>query len=125
MIEVGDRIGTLATLALLGAAAVGGAFLLKRGSLSALTRAQETMRRGGFPAAELFDAAATIVAALLFILPGFVSDALALLLLLPPVRALLRRRLARLFRVEPPARAGVIEGEWREIPEPPKNLPHQ
>src|SRR3712207_1015761 len=84
MIEVGDAIGTLPTLGLLASGAIAGALLLKRGSLAALRRAQETMRGGAFPGVELFDAAATIVCAILLVLPGFVSDAAALLLLVPP-----------------------------------------
>ena len=122
LIELGDHIGTLAVVLLVLAGLFGGALLLKRGSIGTLRRAQETMRRGESPGAELFDGAAFIVAALLFIFPGVLTDVAAPLLLVPGVRGFIRRRLAKLFRVETRASAAVIEGEWREVPDDQKRL---
>ena len=117
LIELGDHIGTLPVVMLVLAGLFGGALLMKRGSIGTLRRAQEVMRRGESPGVELFEGAAFIVAALLFIFPGVLTDLAALLLLVPGVRGFIRRRLAKLFRVETRASAAVIEGEWREIPD--------
>ena len=117
LIELGDHIGTLAVVALVLAGLFGGALLMKRGSMGTLRRAQDMMRRGESPGVELFDGAAFIVAALLFVFPGVLTDVAALLLLVPAVRGFIRRRLAKIFRVETRGSTAVIEGEWREIPD--------
>jgi UPF0716 protein FxsA len=76
---------------------------------------------------ELFDGACVLAAGLLLILPGFLSDIVAGVLLLPPVRRLLYNALARRARVTtgprdgergPPPRGphpAVIEGEYEEV----------
>ncbi len=122
LIELGDHIGTFAVVVLVLAGLFGGALLMKRGSIGTLRRAQEIMRQGQSPGVELFDGAAFIVAALLFMFPGILTDGAALLLLVPGVRAAIRGRLAKLFRVETRASAGVIEGEWHEVPDDKKRL---
>ncbi len=80
---------------------------------------------------ELFDAACLALAGVLLILPGFLSDLMALLLLIPPVRGLLYGRATRLAARQgasggpgrQPRRGPVIEGDWVEVPS--ANLPFQ
>jgi UPF0716 protein FxsA len=62
-------------------------------------------------------------AGVLIVLPGFVSDVLGLLLLLPPTRGLVRRRLLRAAERGTPAQfapGAVIEGEVVDEPAPPR-----
>jgi UPF0716 protein FxsA len=122
LIEIGDRIGTLATIALVLAGVAAGAMLVKRGGLGALRRAQESLARGEAPVGALFDVACVVVAGLLFIFPGVVSDVLALPLVFPRTRALLLRWLGRRFIVRR-GDARVIEGEWREVHDESTRLP--
>lgn len=88
---VGSKIGVLATLGLVLAAAVLGIALLRSQGRGALSRAQAELRAGRDPSPHLVGAAATVVAAVLLIVPGFLTDILGLLLLVPAVRVSLWR----------------------------------
>lgn len=127
-IEVGGRIGLWPTLGVIVLTAVIGTVLLRLQGLMTLRRAQQAVDRGELPLREVFDGACLLVAGVLLLTPGFVTDALGVLLFLPAFRALLRRLLARRLRRHvaggPPDRGAggddVIEGEWREVaPEAP------
>jgi UPF0716 protein FxsA len=123
LIEIGDRIGTFATLLLVLAGVVAGAVLVKRGGLGALRRAQEILGRGEAPVGALFDVACVVLAGLLLIFPGVVSDVLALPLVFPQTRKALLKWLGSRFVVRRRTEAGVIEGEWREVPDESPRLP--
>lgn len=122
LIEVGEAIGTLATIVLVVAGVVGGSAFVKRGGIGALRRAQESVAAGETPAGALFDGACLVLAGLLFIFPGLVSDALALPLLFPPVRRWLLAWLGRRLGVRR-HEVHIIEGEWREVPDETTRLP--
>lgn len=115
-ILVGKAIGVLATLGLVLAAIVAGALILR--SLGAKTvekvRADLSVRR--VPARPIAEGAATAVAAVLLIVPGFLSDMLGLLLLIPGVREGLWRWMARRVRV---VSVGGTAADGTIRPEPP------
>lgn len=90
-VVVGSQIGVLATLGLVLASGVLGAALLRSQSRGALARAQTELRAGRDPSPHLAGAAATAVAGILLIVPGFLTDIVGLLLLVPAVRAFLWR----------------------------------
>ena len=86
LIKTGQAIGVWATLGLVvGAGALGAAILAYQG-LSVVRRTQEALAQGRPPVAPVLDGAFLAVAGALLIMPGFLSDAMALLLLIPPVR---------------------------------------
>lgn len=89
--------------ALLGAVAATtvGIWLVKRQGLGVLRRANEKVARGEAPTDEVVNGTLLLLAGLLLLAPGFVTDAAGLLLLLPPVRALLRGTLRRRFAAGP------------------------
>lgn len=89
---VGSALGVFATIGLLLAGAVLGSWLARReGSRAA--RAFLATARAGRPAhAEITDGMLIALGGLLILLPGFVSDLAGFLLLLPPTRAVFRRR---------------------------------
>ncbi len=95
---VGSEIGVLATIGLVLLSAVLGMFLLRTQGVSALARAQLDLRAGSDPGPQLVKAVMTVVAAVLLLIPGFLTDAVAILLLIPAVRSavwrLLKGRLA-------------------------------
>ena len=99
LIQVGQAIGAIPTVALLVVVSVVGAWLVKREGLATLRRAQEQVRRGGVPGRELVDGVLILLAGALMLSPGFFTDVFGIALLLPPVRAALRTvasaRLAR------------------------------
>jgi UPF0716 protein FxsA len=130
-VVVGGWIGLWPTLGLVLLSGILGAVLLRAQGFLVLRRAREAALRDELPVAEALDGLCVLLAGVLLILPGFVTDALAILLLLPPVRALLRRVLARNLAatatiltwgyeggVPPGAEGGqVVEGEFRVIRE--------
>ena len=96
--------------ALLGALAATfvGIWLVKQQGLGVLRRANEKVARGEAPTDELVNGTLLLVAGILLLVPGFVTGAVGLLLLLPPVRALLRGTLRRRFAAGPIMVTGPI-----------------
>lgn len=103
ILQVGRSIGALNTIGLLVLVSIVGAWLVKREGVGVLRRAQAQMHRGAVPATELIDGALILFAGALLLTPGFLSDVVGILLLLPPVRlavrAFARRRLAHRVRI--------------------------
>lgn len=128
-IRVADAIGGLATVGLTVLAILAGSALLRGGGLGLALDLRARLERGEPPGPIVFDGICITFAGFLLMLPGFISDGLALLLLLPPVRALLLRALvARTVVVGPgptsPSDPTIIEGEYQIIsPEPDPNQP--
>jgi UPF0716 protein FxsA len=97
LIQVGQAIGVLDTLALLLVISVVGAWLAKREGLGVLRRMQAALDAGRVPGTELIDGFLILLAAALMLTPGFLTDVAAILLLLPTVRAAVRQVLRRRF----------------------------
>ncbi|RZS32677.1 UPF0716 protein FxsA [Herbihabitans rhizosphaerae] len=95
IVLVGSAIGALATILLLVLASVVGIALLRREGTRALAAFGDAVRSRRAPQREMADGVLIGVAGMLVLVPGFVSDVLALALLLPPTRALIRKRLLR------------------------------
>lgn len=86
-IKVGQTIGLLPTLALIVGAALLGGLLLRAQGLSVLTQLRSNFSAGRMPARTIADTMMIGLAALFLVLPGFLSDIVALLLLIPGVRS--------------------------------------
>lgn len=89
LIKVGGLIGVLPTLLLIVGTAIVGGLVIRHLGLQLFTQMRATMGRGQLPAKSVADAMLILFAGFLLLLPGFVTDVLGLLLLLPPVRELL------------------------------------
>ena len=97
LIEIGSRIGTLATLAILVLTAVLGATLAHREGLKVLWRIRDKMAQGIMPDEELIDGALILAAGIVLLTPGLLTDAAGLLLLVPASRLALKRWLRARF----------------------------
>ena len=86
LIQVGGIIGAWPTVFLVVATAVIGVGLLRLQGLSTMMRAREAMARGELPALTMLEGVALIVAGALLLTPGFFTDTIGFLLLVPPVR---------------------------------------
>ena len=95
LIQVGQAIGALPTVAILLADSLLGAALMRSQSRAAWQRFLTASRAGRVPAREVVDGALIIFGGALLLTPGFVTDILGVLLLLPPTRALVRRYLVK------------------------------
>ena len=130
LIKVGSAIGVLNTIGLLILSAMVGTALVRAQGIATLGRVQDSLARDIFPAKAMFDGICLLAAGFLFLVPGFVSDVIGLLLVLPPVRTLLRRLIWRHLEGRGKTRVWIngeevtpgprgpgqtIEGSWREI----------
>ncbi|MCP8886732.1 FxsA family protein [Devosia sp. XJ19-45] len=98
-IVVGRAIGLFPTLALIILAALAGGLLLRQQGLGVIARLRANVGAGTIPGRTMFDAMLIGVAAVLLVLPGFLSDIVALALLVPPLRHWLFNALAGRVRV--------------------------
>jgi len=108
-IEVGRWIGPLPTLAALLLIAVAGAMLVRRQGAAAWRSLNRSLRAGEPPSRELADAAVLVLAGVLLIAPGFLTDVLALLLLFPLTRPVARRPLERALQRAAANRVTLIQ----------------
>lgn len=124
LVAVGHAIGVLATIGLLILASLIGAALLRREGTRTLAAFIEALRTRKPPHQELLDGILIAAAGVLIVLPGFVSDILGVLLLLPPTRGLVRRRILRsaaLHMPRPHVPGAVVEGEVVGDPATPRS----
>lgn len=98
ILQVAHVIGGVNTIAALLIMSFVGAALVKREGLGVLRRAQARVNAGQVPGRELVDGVLILLAGALLLTPGFLTDALGVLLLLPPVRAGLRSATIRRLR---------------------------
>jgi UPF0716 protein FxsA len=91
IIQVGEWIGVLPTLALLLADALLGSLLLRHQGRGAWRRFNAAIGEGRFPAREVADGLMIAIGGTLLLTPGFVTDVFGLIFLLPPTRAIVRR----------------------------------
>ncbi len=98
MIQVGGLVGAFPTVALLVAVSLFGVWLVKHEGLGVWRRLNAELQRGEVPTDSVVDGVLLLVAGVLMVVPGFVTAAVGLLLLLPPVRAVARHALVRRAR---------------------------
>jgi UPF0716 protein FxsA len=122
---LGSRLGVALTLIWVIGAMMAGLALLRHTGLQAVGRLRAALAEGKEPGHSIIDAACFAAAAILLIVPGFVSDALALVLMLPVTRHWLLRRTATHFetriyrgpRTASGGASGVIHGEFTVVSE--------
>lgn len=129
LLEVGEVIGALPTVAAVVGTAVLGAALVRRQGFATLGKVQGMLARGEMPAVPIFEGMAILVAGALLLTPGFFTDAVGFAALVPPLRRhLIRRLLARgVMRAvhqgggpapgasSAPDAGQALEGEYRRV----------
>ena len=134
LIEVGGRIGAIYTVGLVIVTAAIGVTLVRMQGYAALTRAQASLDENRLPVGEAVDGVFLLFAGGLLLFPGFITDAIGLLLLIPIVRrglglAIWRALAARgVIRWSVDGREGemrpdegVIDGEFEDLTNRPKD----
>ncbi len=126
LIQVGQQIGLLPTILILVVEAALGGWLMRREGARAWKALVDTFETGRVPTGQLADAALVLVGGLLLMLPGFATDIIGFLFLLPMTRPLARKILAffiarRISRLNVPTVHGqtpgdVIKGETVDDP---------
>jgi UPF0716 protein FxsA len=120
LVFVGQQIGALNTIGVLVLVSLVGAWLARHEGFFVLRRIREQIDAGRVPADELLDGALVLAGGMLLLLPGFVSDAIGLLVLFPPTRAFLRRLVRRRMAIFTVAR--VDQWSVRRDREPPDDV---
>ena len=124
MIRVGGLIGLWPTLGLIVATAIVGALTLRRQGFTTLNKVSEAMQRGDAPVAPMLDGALMGLGGVLLVIPGFITDTVGLMLIVPPLRGLIARWLARRMiasgsvHVDMGAAGRGHEAQWRQRERP-------
>ena len=95
LIEIGSMFGALTAITLVILTGFLGAFLARMQGLQTLYRIQESLREGRMPSGELLDALLIVIAGLVLLTPGFLTDSAGFLLLIPSTRNAIKNWLRR------------------------------
>lgn len=119
-VVVGSQIGVLPTLGLIIASAIAGTMLLRFQGFGVMTRIRGEIEAGRDPSRNLAHGVMILLAGILLLIPGFVSDIIGLLLFLPPIRDLAWRLLSR--RINFSADFATMGGFSRQRPSQDKTI---
>ncbi len=112
-IQIGGQIGAFNTILIILLTAVIGIYFVRLQGLTTLKSGVTQLYRNQIPVYEMISGAALAVAALLLIIPGFATDVLGFLLILPFTRNLIFKYLGKKY-----AKGGIkddlIEGEYED-----------
>lgn len=116
LIQVGGEIGALSTILLILTTAALGVFIIQYQGIRVLSKLQKELRSGRSPAASVWHTLLLMVAGICLLTPGFVTDSLGGLLLIPPfrmwmLRVFIRRWLQKRFS----RKVTVMEGEFKVL----------
>ena len=117
LIQVGGIVGALPTVGLVVLTAFLGAGLMRIQGLSTLAKAQSSMSAGEIPATEMLEGVLILFAGALLLTPGFITDGIGFICLIPFSRQYIVRQVFARFAVrfaQPPGTpAGrIIDGEF-------------
>ena len=133
LLEAGARVGVLNTIGLCVVTGFVGASLARSQGASVIRRSQAVVAEGGVPAAELIDGLMILIAGVVLLTPGFVTDAIGLLLLFPPTRVMIRWGIKEALHSQLASGtwtvmrdvAGHTRAHWRQTHEPDDHPPQE
>lgn len=99
LVKVGGYIGALNTVAVVVLMGIAGAYLARLQGMQALDRIRTNLQAGRMPSGELVDAFLILIAGIMLLLPGFITDLAGLALLFPPTREMIKKQLVKRIRV--------------------------
>jgi UPF0716 protein FxsA len=106
LVEIGERVGLLATIGLIMGTGIVGASLARRQGMSTLARLRADLEAGRVPAEPIVDGVLILVAGAMLITPGLLTDFAGFLLLVPACRQMVKRSVKRRF--ENAVRTGAV-----------------
>ena len=116
-IKVGSYIGAFNTISLILITAIIGVIYARYEGFNTLKSGMTQLIKNQLPIYEIVSGAALAFAALLLILPGFATDILGLLLIFPPTRKLLFKKVTNKYSNENNKKQNFINGEFEDIDE--------
>ena len=114
-IKIGSQIGAFTTIFLVFFTAVVGVYYARYEGINTLRSGMTQIFKNQIPAHELISGAAIAFAAVLLIIPGFATDLVGFLLIIPITRRLILGRLNKKFENKETKKSNFIEGEFEDI----------
>ena len=114
-IKIGSQIGAFTTIFLVFFTAVVGVYYARYEGINTLKSGMTQIIKNQIPAHELISGAAIAFAAVLLIIPGFATDLIGFLLIIPITRRLILGRLNKKFENKETKKSNFIEGEFEDI----------
>jgi len=112
LVKLGGHYGVVPTLLLVVVTGILGAWMARTQGLMILLSIQREMTEGRMPAPQMIDGVMILVAGILLLTPGLITDAAGFLLLVPPVRVIIRGWLRR--KLERKLREGTVTFSLRQ-----------
>jgi len=106
LIQIGTVIGSFSTIVLIISTGIAGAYLAKAQGMQTMIKVRASMQQGIMPTDDLVDAAIILAAGIVLLTPGLLTDLAGLLLLFPPSRNMIKKRVSDYFRRS--VQSGVI-----------------
>tara|TARA_B100000902_G_scaffold386220_1_gene428574 strand:- start:35 stop:460 length:426 start_codon:yes stop_codon:yes gene_type:complete len=115
LIKIGSEIGAITTILLIFTTAIVGIYYAKYEGLNTLKSGYLQLSRNETPTYEMISGAAIAFAALLLIIPGFLTDVIGFILIFPISRKLIFGKIAKKYKREKNIKKDYIEGEFEDI----------
>ena len=115
LIKIGSQIGAMTTILLIFVTAITGVYYAKYEGLNTLKSGFLQLSKNETPAYEVISGAAIAFAALLLIIPGFVTDILGFLLIFPITRKFIFNKVSKKFKKNETKKNNFIDGEFEDI----------
>ena len=115
LIKIGSQIGAITTILLIFTTAIIGIYYAKYEGLNTLRSGFSQLSRNETPAYEVISGAAIAFAAILLIIPGFLTDLLGFLLIFPLTRKIIFGNLTKKFKNKENKKNNFIDGEFEDI----------
>ena len=117
LIKIGSQIGAITTILLIFSTAIIGVYYAKYEGLNTIKSGFIQLSKNEAPAFEILSGAAIAFAALLLIVPGFVTDIVGFSLIFPPSRKLIFKNLSKKFSKKKNIKKDYIDGDFEDIEE--------
>jgi UPF0716 protein FxsA len=98
LIEIGSRIGTHNTIAIIILTGILGGFMMRQQGFTILVNIRADLSEGRMPTGELVNGALVLAGGIFLLTPGFFTDAVGFLLLIPATRGFIRKKIQLLIR---------------------------
>ena len=115
LIKIGSQIGAITTILLIFTTAIIGIYYAKYEGLNTLRSGFSQLSRNETPAYEVISGAAIAFAAILLIIPGFLTDLLGFLLIFPITRKIIFSNFTKKFKSKKTVKNNFIDGEFEDI----------
>ena len=114
-IKIGSQIGAFNTISLIFITAITGIFYARYEGLNTLKSGISQLIKNEIPAYEIISGATITFAAFLLIIPGFATDLIGFLLILPLTRKIILLKITKKFKNKSTQKKNYIDGEFEDI----------